>query len=63
MTDYGIPLFANCSICHRGAEACAYCEDVDQEDWETICDCGLYDFGHHLFACEELKESKYVIRP
>ena len=56
-------LFAECSKCARGAEACQYCENIGMsEDWEVICDCGLYDFGCHLLnACEGREEYKYVI--
>lgn len=50
-----------CSACERGPEACEYCEHVSQQDWEAICDCGLYDFGQHLIDCRERDKSRYVI--
>jgi hypothetical protein len=50
-----------CQRCHRGAESCAYCENVSEQDWEAICDCGLYDFGSHLIPCEDRTAFKYVI--
>lgn len=50
-----------CTICDRGKEACSYCQDCSESDWEAICDCGLYDFGSHLMACEDRKEYRWVI--
>lgn len=63
MSDAGKPitLFAECPRCNRGAEACQYCENVAKEDWEVICDCGLYDFGVHLLACDHRHDRKYVV--
>lgn len=59
MTEVG--KFEICGMCGRGAEACKYCERVTLEDWEVICDCGLYDFGNHLFQCELMKDRRYLI--
>lgn len=50
-----------CSICTRGREACSYCEQLDERDWEAICDCGLVDFGNHLIECESRKSFRYVV--
>ncbi len=50
-----------CGICERGRESCQYCENVTEQDFEAICDCGLYDFGRHLTDCESQAAYKYVI--
>ena len=47
----GTTLHASCERCGKGAEVCMYCSGTSREDWETICDCGLFDFGAHLIAC------------
>jgi hypothetical protein len=55
-------LFGECRVCHRGAESCEYCHDLSAvEDWETMCDCGLYDFGNHLLRCLDRENFKYVV--
>lgn len=50
-----------CTECQRGREACEYCECVSDLDWESMCDCGLCDFGAHLVDCQERSVYKYVI--
>jgi hypothetical protein len=50
-----------CGVCNRGAETCQWCENVTEEDFNAICDCGLLDFGHHLNDCELRMNFKYVI--
>ena len=50
-----------CASCGRGREACQWCHDVEREDWESICDCGLYDFGQHLLDCRALADKRWVI--
>jgi hypothetical protein len=52
---------ATCPRCKRGAEACQWCENIATEDWRAICDCGLYDFGDHLFDCDARARFRYVI--
>lgn len=50
-----------CYRCLRGREACAYCHDTDERDWEAMCDCGLHDFGAHLLPCEDYAEKRWII--
>lgn len=50
-----------CRYCGRGREACQWCHDVAEEDFEAICDCGLYDFSGHLIECEQRAGFKWVI--
>jgi hypothetical protein len=50
-----------CSNCERGQSACEYCFDISREDWESICDCGLYDFGAHLLDCSRREGYRWVI--
>lgn len=45
-----------CPRCERGREVCQFCKDIAEEDWEAICDCGLYDFGYHLISCSIVTE-------
>lgn len=55
-------LFAACTTCGRGAEACQWCERIGMsEDWETTCDCGLADFDRHLNDCLARTDFRYVI--
>ena len=50
-----------CARCDRGQEACQYCEGMIREDWETCCDCGLYDFDEHLLPCDLRDPFRYVV--
>lgn len=50
-----------CSRCTRGREACSYCEQLDERDFEAICDCGLIDFGRHIVDCKSRDRYRYVI--
>jgi hypothetical protein len=50
-----------CSNCERGQNACQYCYDLARLDWETICDCGLYDFGAHLLDCAKREGYRWVV--
>lgn len=50
-----------CTLCLRGREACQWCENVSEEDWRALCDCGLHDFGAHLTDCESQAAYRYVI--
>ena len=51
-----------CPNCERGSEACEWCHDLPtREDWETICDCGLYDFGAHLLDCTRRRGYRWVV--
>jgi len=54
-------LHASCTKCGRGAEACQWCERTTRDDWDTICDCGLADFGNHLLDCRSRDEFHYVV--
>ena len=46
-----------CPNCHQGPESCVHCQGLSRMDFETICDCGLYDFGSHLISCELTHEA------
>jgi len=50
-----------CRNCGRGREACEWCHDLELIDHETICDCGLADFGSHLLDCSRRKGYRWVI--
>lgn len=50
-----------CPDCGRGPEACQWCENLAEDDWRAICDCGLEDFGVHILKCEERAAFHYVI--
>jgi hypothetical protein len=51
-----------CTKCERGIEACEWCANPKHpDDWAAMCDCGLYDFGHHLLDCEQRAEYVYVV--
>lgn len=50
-----------CPRCQRGREACQWCERLDDGDHEAICDCGLVDFGDHLFDCAAREPYHYVV--
>ena len=58
MTEPGVD---SCVACGRGREACEYCHDVAEVDYQAMCDCGLHDFGHHLNACRERDPYRWVI--
>lgn len=49
-----------CNKCHRGPEACEWCHDLDERDWETICDCGL-EFGSHMLDCTGREDRRWVV--
>ena len=50
-----------CVDCLRGREACEWCHDLDTIDYQTVCDCGLEDFGRHLIDCMDRAEFRWVI--
>lgn len=50
-----------CSNCDRGPDDCQFCEGLPEDDFEAICDCGLYDFGDHLFDCIERSGKRWVV--
>lgn len=50
-----------CVLCGRGKEACEYCYREGEVDWEAMCDCGLYDFDHHLTNCGDRKDHRWVV--
>jgi len=50
-----------CRNCDRGREACQWCCDLELIDYETICDCGLADFGAHLLDCSRRGGYRWVI--
>lgn len=50
-----------CVNCGRGPEACEWCHALDPEDYETICDCGLHDFGAHLLDCSKREGYRWVV--
>jgi len=56
-----VPIRLACSRCGRGKEACEYCHTLDEIDFQTICDCGLFDFGAHLIDCDDRKDKRWVI--
>lgn len=60
--DYFLPSEDKCSKCDRGVEACGYCNGLPSYDYEAICDCGLYDFGAHLWDCESMNDEEFIIK-
>ena len=50
-----------CAKCGRGVESCEWCHKLDPIDHETICDCGLYDFGAHLLDCSGREGFRWVV--
>jgi hypothetical protein len=50
-----------CDLCERGREACEWCHNLDDLDYQAICDCGLHDFGRHLLDCRERDKYRYVV--
>jgi hypothetical protein len=50
-----------CTNCERGREACEWCHDLEQIDYETICDCGLETFGAHLLDCKRREGYRWVV--
>ena len=50
-----------CPTCKRGQEACEWCHDFSPLDYETLCDCGLYDHGYHLLDCHRRRGYRWVV--
>jgi len=52
-----------CHLCDRGREACQWCHDIAFRDFDTVCDCGLADFGAHLplWRCHLREPFRWVI--